>query len=64
DEGDDEGVDIARAGTPAIDDEPELADLIEMPSPFDRALDSISLFHGLPEDRWLDTRDPRAGRAS
>jgi hypothetical protein len=61
---DDGGIDIARAGTPAIDDEPVLGELIEMPSPFDRALDSISLFHGLPEDRWLDTRDPRAGRGS
>lgn len=61
--GDDEpGIDIARAGTPVLEESPELADAIDLPSEFDRALDSLTLFHGLPDDRWLDTRDPRIAR--
>jgi hypothetical protein len=30
-----------------------------LPSPTDRTLDVISLFHGVGDDRWIDTRERR-----
>lgn len=30
------------------------------PDAYDRALDTLSLFHGLDDAQWIDTRDPRA----
>jgi hypothetical protein len=55
----DEGDEIARAESKAIPGEVECEADAELPSANDRALDSRSLFHGLSEDRWVDTRDPR-----
>ena len=48
---------VARAETQAIpgEVEPEGDDEPSLPCATDRALDALSLFHGLGEDRWIST---------
>jgi hypothetical protein len=48
---------VARAETEALpgEVEPEGEDEPSLPSANDRALDALSLFHGLSEDRWIST---------
>ena len=50
---------VARAETEAlpceVDGEGEEESVL--PAANDRALDSLSLFHGLSEDRWISTGD-------
>ncbi len=52
---------VARAETEALrgEVEPEGEDEPSLPCATDRALDALSLFHGLSEDRWIST----AGRS-
>jgi hypothetical protein len=52
---------VARAETEALrgEVEPEGEDEQSLPCATDRALDALSLFHGLSEDRWIST----AGRS-
>ena len=48
---------VARAETEALrgEVEPEGEDEPSLPCATDRALDALSLFHGLSEDRWIST---------
>jgi hypothetical protein len=65
-EGDDaleaDGIERFRAETDEMPGEQELPAHAQRPDAYDRALDTLSLFHGIDDSRWIDTSDPASGR--